>query len=221
MEVTEMTTASQAYNFLLYCYFGDTSDPIEAAIDRAYADMAAHTLKGFPSESSGKSNSLKWACRYQASKKIKKAVRNIGDDFEQWHKSLCLTINGIYESEIDTFSYGQAQKWINMTTKYLFVLYLIFEDMNDPRKNCIPEFFRHQNKVLQLHVPLDNYLLQYYGKSRYAPWSKMNECQYQKCHAELNKTAEDELVDWVEAAEMYRTNNNTSYAYYKKQQELA
>ena len=50
----------KAYNFILQCYFGDMSDPVEAAIDRAYSDMASHTLKGF------KDYYEKWECRFEA-----------------------------------------------------------------------------------------------------------------------------------------------------------
>lgn len=37
----------KCHNFILQCYFGDMENPIDAAIDRAYVDMASHTLKGF------------------------------------------------------------------------------------------------------------------------------------------------------------------------------
>lgn len=39
---------------------------------------------------------------------------------------------------ISMFTYGQAQKWINMTNKYLYVFNLIFEDWNDERLCHIP-----------------------------------------------------------------------------------
>ena len=54
----------KCYCFVLQCYFGDMADPVNAAIDRAYVDMASHTLKGFAEEEYRQ----KWKCRYCASK---------------------------------------------------------------------------------------------------------------------------------------------------------
>lgn len=58
----------KCHNFILQCYFGDMENPIDAAIDRAYVDMASHTLKGFAEHQYQE----KWELRFEASSKIKK-----------------------------------------------------------------------------------------------------------------------------------------------------
>ena len=60
----------KCHNFILQCYFGDMENPIDAAIDRAYVDMASHTLKGFAEHQYQE----KWELRFEASSKIKKAL---------------------------------------------------------------------------------------------------------------------------------------------------
>jgi hypothetical protein len=41
------------------------------------------------------------------------------DDFDDWHRNLC---GALASASGYPFSVGQAQKWINMTFKYVFVL---------------------------------------------------------------------------------------------------
>ena len=60
----------KCHNFILQCYFGDMENPIDAAIDRAYVDMASHTLKGFAEHQYQE----KWELRFEASSKIISSV---------------------------------------------------------------------------------------------------------------------------------------------------
>lgn len=112
----------KCYCFVLQCYFGDMADPVNAAIDRAYVDMASHTLKGFAEEEYRQ----KWKCRYCASETIKKAVQKTEEmrqNYNSWHNKLCNKLQSIYvEKAKYQLTYGQAQKWVNMATKYLLVL---------------------------------------------------------------------------------------------------
>lgn len=55
------------------------------------------------------------------------------------------------ESETNIFSYGQAQKWINMTLKYMWLL----------------GFLENKIKTEYLHVPVDSYIIK-------AVWEKEN-----------------------------------------------
>lgn len=209
----------KAYNFILQCYFGDMSDPVEAAIDRAYSDMASHTLKGF------KDYYEKWECRFEASKEIYNEVfaLNDGIDYDDWHKTLCGNIKGKYNCGVE-LSDGQAQKWVNMTMKYLWVFYLIFKDMGASPEDGFPNFFENSNNIKKLHIPLDNYILQYYQKERFlsrrnTSWSKMEYEDYFDCIDELrnkNKTIENELEDWCTASNKNRNYDKESYQKHKK-----
>lgn len=199
----------QAYEFILYCYFGDMKDPVEAAIDRAYVDMASHTLTGF-----GEDYETKWALRYSASEKIKESLKDISDDFDKWHQQTCKRICKIYGDKGIEFTYGQAQKWINMTNKYLYVFSLIFEDWKDERLCHIPILIKNHHE--KLHIPIDNYILEELKLSKYAPWSKMDENSYNDCRREFeNRDIDWELENWNIASNTHKVNDKTSYARYK------
>lgn len=202
----------QAYEFIFYCYFGQIDDPIESAIDRAYVDMAAHTLKGF-----GDDYESKWTCRHKAAQKIKEALKKIDENFCDWHLRLCEDIIGIYENFVP-FSHGQAQKWVNMTMKYLYVFKLVFADMKDDRYEKIPTFFKSEENINKLHIPLDNYILKELNFEKLEPWSKMDKPQYENFINSNDKNIQWELENWSMAAENHRQIDNKSYSYFKENQ---
>lgn len=89
-------------------------------------------------------------------------------DFDKWHETICNTllktcykeVNEV-DSEEKIFEYGNAQKWINMTLKYICILYKIFHEYRG--KNC--EFCRTYRKMLKhneryFHVPVDRYIIE-------------------------------------------------------------
>lgn len=211
----------KCYCFVLQCYFGDMADPINAAIDRAYVDMASHTLKGFAEEEYRQ----KWKCRYCASKTIKKAVQKTEEmrqNYNSWHNKLCNKLQSIYvEKAKYQLTYGQAQKWVNMATKYLLVFAVIFKDMDCQEKlDSIPNFFREADAIQKLHIPLDSFIMQQYKVNNFGPWSKMNREQYEACRTQIkDKTLQDELEDWGVAANLHRADDKKSYAAYVKEQK--
>lgn len=207
-----MDSTTQAYEFILYCYFGDMANPIEAAIDRAYIDMASHTLRGF-----GKDYHIKWELRFMASEKIKEMLKNISKDYDDWHGKTCKIIQKIYNDKGIDFSYGQAQKWINMTTKYLYVFSLIFADREDERLFVIPEaIIKHHEK---LHIPIDNYILSELQLDKFAPWSKMDEDMYNECRNNfVGKDIDWELENWNTVSNAKKVNDIASYARYKHEE---
>lgn len=211
----------KCYCFVLQCYFGDMADPVNAAIDRAYVDMASHTLKGFAEEEYRQ----KWKCRYCASKTIKKAVQKTEEmrqNYNSWHNKLCNKLQSIYvEKAKYQLTYGQAQKWVNMATKYLLVFAVIFKDMDCQEKlDSIPNFFREADAIQKLHIPLDSFIMQQYKVNNFGPWSKMNREQYEACRTQIkDKTLQDELEDWGVAANLHRADEKKSYAAYVKEQK--
>ena len=211
----------KCYCFVLQCYFGDMADPVNAAIDRAYVDMASHTLKGFAEEEYRQ----KWKCRYCASKTIKKAVQKTEEmrqNYNSWHNKLCNKLQSIYvEKAKYQLTYGQAQKWVNMASKYLLVFAVIFKDMDCQEKlDSIPNFFREADAIQKLHIPLDSFIMQQYKVNNFGPWSKMNREQYEACRTQIkDKTLQDELEDWGVAANLHRADDKKSYAAYVKEQK--
>lgn len=87
----------------------------EGAAHKAYADMARRTLR--IKENSKERKVLK----EQATEILRQAVeklRNDSSDFPKWHEKSCNALIACYGGQI---SYGQAQKWLNMLLKYLYV----------------------------------------------------------------------------------------------------
>lgn len=92
---------------------------------------------------------------------VKKLFEDGKDNFDDWHSATCNEIMkkakecpGFYEQKLlgkrneddkEVFYYGQAQKWINMTIKYM----LMFDCFRDYRRN-------YEEK---LHVPVDSYVI--------------------------------------------------------------
>ena len=75
---------SLSMNFLLDCAFGRHDDLVTDVIDKAYVDMAAHTLKGF-----GDDYMKKWKCRYNATEVIVNGIKSYVSserDFNAWHR---------------------------------------------------------------------------------------------------------------------------------------
>ena len=99
-------------NFLVCCYFGQSKDLVKPAIDRAYVDMASHTLvfQGFDKEED--KIKTKWKCRFDASQKIRTALEAYPMEktsFDCWHSLVIHKIKEVYEPHIG-LSDGQSHK---------------------------------------------------------------------------------------------------------------
>lgn len=225
-----------AIDFLLFSYFGfdsTDSEPFKKvkAAHRAYLDLARTVKYRFSMNNSSNSD------KYEAEnfKKHKKELINsicnkiydfqsYNDNFEEWHKKTCEWIceemnNSNLLKENEAFTYGQAQKWVNMTLKYLWML------------NLLPKEIKEES----LHVPIDGYILEklkelkvdkitgsnetyYYNRK---VWSAINENDYLTLEEEIKKIADKENKSpihwenekWLNIAVKRRNgkaNNNSS-----------
>lgn len=213
-----------AMEFLLFSYFGDISNPIKASINRAYVDMASHTLTGF------KTDEEKWKCRYQTSQEIEKSIENIEyDNFSDWHKNLCSRIKDNYKNYSVELSYGQAQKWVNMALKYLCIFNSIFIELEDKKLFSDYSIKISENKIQNIQsfldmfsikdfdIPIDSYILGYLEeknkleiKNKSVSWSKMDENDYNEAK-ELAKELdmESENHAWIEFALKKKPDKNS------------
>lgn len=138
--------------FLVYLYFGSGKDNLDLCIDRAYLDMC-RTLTGLTAQFD---DPKKLCLKQEASRALNVAVREVAKptsladaqaEFDKWHERTCQALQGIYaEHGYGRFSVGQAQKWVNMTFKYIFTL----------GESRLPGF---SNLFALCHVPLDNIIL--------------------------------------------------------------
>ncbi len=202
-------------NFLLDCAFGQHEDLITAAIDKAYVDMAAHTLKVFKKDEYNE----KWACRYNATRIIREAIEKYSQNvvtFEEWHKKVIVDIKNQYD---DRLQEGQAQKWLNMTIKYIFVLKEILGE-DDERLICVRDFINHTDEG-DYYAPIDSYILKGAKIKVEKSWSTMDYEDYEKLRISLGEEKDFlwEMESWGEFAKKYKENANESYATYIKSRE--
>lgn len=139
-------------------------------------------------------------------------VNNVSsqDAFDEWHRTTCRSIidiannNGVntYLKDGVSFIYGIAQKWLNMTIKYLIVTGLeqtyplpveflhipidsyiykayakVYKETEKKNKYALlddkaPVIHSDDNKATSHSVYVEN------GDNRTQPWSKLNECDY-------------------------------------------
>ncbi|WP_263832049.1 hypothetical protein [Sulfurospirillum oryzae] len=162
-EITQEQWTAYIYDL----YFG-AGTPLENCINRAYRDFN-RTLHDFATQENGKSitDEAKKHLMREFEKLKTTPIKN-QVDFDIWHQEQCLTIQAIYtKNNYQSFHIGQAQKWINMTFKYIFS----YGEYDMPGyKNLYPF----------CHVPLDNILIQSLKDEGYSVpfqtcWSKISD----------------------------------------------
>ena len=144
-----------AINFLLYSYFeitlgkNDVDNVIEAAIRRAYKDASSHVLsidEKIKSDEDPKKRGIEI---------IAPQVRKLlaGElTYCIFHQETCQILKKKYEfisgkEGKREFTYGIAQKWVNMTLKYLWILGVLDDEYED-----------------KLEVPIDSYMIKQIAK---------------------------------------------------------
>lgn len=130
-------------NFWIRCYLNPTTSLTESAIDRAYRDFN-RTLHGIGKEQTKvKQDKLKSVIKQIVSEVLIMSFKN-QNDFDKWHEKKCSNLIDAFKDIANHKLYiGQAQKWINMSLKYLFAL-------GDDRIKGISKNYKY------FHFPVDN-----------------------------------------------------------------
>jgi hypothetical protein len=135
------------FDFLIRCYFGEGDDLLRLCIHRAYLDFN-RTLHGFANHK--RANHLRqrgYDCMFTLlnafkGKKIRSQLK-----FDKWHEAACIQLQQQYRSGgFKHFSVGQAQKWLNMSMKYVFAI----------GERRLPGFVHLYQFA---HIPIDNVFL--------------------------------------------------------------
>lgn len=152
-------------NFLLFLYFGKNKDYLENCIDRAYRDFN-RTIHGFVNNKN-KDNILKESKSYLKKALIEIRTNNLITsqvDFDTWHKSTCYKLLKIFDKyEYPNFNIGQAQKWINMSLKYIF----LYDESKIDGYDSIYQY---------CHIPIDNIILNKLEYKNFnTAWSRIND----------------------------------------------
>lgn len=137
-----------ALDFLLFDYIGITGKDdfetiVNAAIEKAYIDAASHVLSIEGGNEKAKKKGLK-IIRDNIGKKDYYA------DFDSWHNTLCQDLQDMEEAKSD-LSYGVAQKWVNMTLKYLLCINGIIDNEQLKKVTSISDNY---------HIPIDSYVIE-------------------------------------------------------------
>lgn len=139
------------YEDLVSWYFNDKDEKRDIIVcaHKAYDDIKRN-LKGIGAVDSEKKKVYRGKVENYIKESIEKLVSE-KPDFDEWHDGVCngiisLTdeqgINEHLNKKGIEFTYGLAQKWLNMTLKYALIMKL---DIKLPVKD--------------LHVPVDRYIL--------------------------------------------------------------
>ncbi len=136
-------TSTDRENFWIRVYLGPNKDLISASIDRAYLDFN-RTLHGFAKLRSTENYSyLKDVVSGSVAQLLNRRFID-QKQFDEWHQSQCNTLVHSYKEALNFKLYqGQAQKWLNMSFKYLYSL-------GDSRVPSISDNY------MFFHVPIDN-----------------------------------------------------------------
>ncbi|GLI06723.1 hypothetical protein YDYSG_27530 [Paenibacillus tyrfis] len=155
-------------DFFIRTYFGEFEDYIDASIRRAYLDFnrTLHGMAGLERREELFEESRKF---------LRSKIDSLKDkdidltEFDQWHYQACMGLKQIYTTYSYTFNIGQAQKWINMTLKYMFAL-------REERVGGYTEVYQF------CHIPIDNIILDKFRKYNMpkffnCKWSRINDYQ--------------------------------------------
>ena len=162
-----MANKDVGIRFLIWTYFNlngseDKDKVINRCIDLAYKDAT----------NQGAFNAIDGKGDYdveRASQTLKASIDNGPfKPFDKWHDALCNNLLNYYTlgSEINppAFSYGNAQKWLNMTIKYLYIYRALMDSLSsissDSKNYC--DFYNAKFSSVEddFHIPIDSFIMQ-------------------------------------------------------------
>lgn len=156
--------------FWIGFYDDDTNDSYDYftwASNKAYLDMNRTLTFSKTSDNEKDSTAERAGWRDQGTAIIRNAFRHLDGDFVLWHHQVCDQLIAFYRetdslvirgcNTATSLTFGQAQKWLNMALKYLWLLNRagILSDAD----SAIVDRYEHE-----FHVPLDSYILRYVAK---------------------------------------------------------
>ena len=144
-QIAEPLTPAEQREHLMLFFFGPGEDAVLLSIRRAYRDVN-RTLHGIKAYKDGSAAAREYLCHQLRGLPQDKSVEN-QIEFDAWHRLTCTGLIESFKGERrPKMHFGQAQKWLNMSLKYIFFF--------DPVKvEGYARFFR------LCHVPIDNIIL--------------------------------------------------------------
>ena len=137
------------------------TDPYQWAVDRAYLTFC-RVLDGYTKWEKGncKGETPKQEGREKLLEEIEDYFKKPPQDFDEWHEDLASSLREKYKDfsvfteykGLSAFTYGCAQKWINMTFKCLYAI-TDFSDLLG-HSEIKASAFR------DCHIPIDKYVIE-------------------------------------------------------------
>jgi len=154
------------FDFLIRVYFGPGKDLMRLCVHRAYLDLN-RTLRGFAKHQDKDALREKGhQCVIELLRALPRKKISSARAFDSWHAAACHQLQKLYrEDGFSSFSIGQAQKWLNMSLKYIFAL-------GEDRLSGFAALYEFS------HIPIDNIFLaraaELGGPSISRPWSHLD-----------------------------------------------
>ena len=203
--------------FLFSSFFGNTGDIIYGSIDRAYRDMMTCRKPLVPEKEKKAKEKLTLEKRLEASDTLYCAIENLLNgkvsDYGNWHKETCNNLRNHYNAETDYLKYGQAQKWVNMTIKYIYYIFTEAEEFlpNEWKNEKVAEVLNSFKN--DYHMPIDSYILNEMAKRNInikpeKAWSNIDNYEsYKEYQKEIGDQLPESRLDW-EMREWLRLSEN-------------
>ncbi len=233
--MSKKTARDYAWDFFLDAYFGITGEDDDAArvrkcIDRAYLDMNRTLLLN--DEEKGASFRKDYAdallkaftagATIEEKRERAYAVFFGGDrDLAAYLSVKCIENRNKRHGE--RFYYGQAQKWINMTLKYMWLIGLIpdsdAEKLEAPIDSVIMRAMKREIEGVKFPSDeADHQFAETAALSRAMPWSKLSGAEYAAMQRAIRTRAESrdlapiewECGEWIRQSALERKKRETA-----------
>lgn len=217
-------------DFVMWSYFnltlgdGDKLDRIlGTCMERAYSDA---TRQGAYNTSIPKddidlkkaSADAKTAGGKELMKRILMLLEGKAEAFNIWHEKTCGAVKGVYEkvrrNGAGLFSYGNAQKWVNMSLKYIYALYWLYQAFSPECLFCKTYGSVIEKYAGEFHAPADSFIIEALGLKNVRAWSKWDESEYSRYQELLKGTIpsdksqlEWESSSWINVAKGRKTKD--------------
>lgn len=217
-----------ALEFLMYSYFGatfkhcgdDLSEIEKCAAAKAYNDATMRAALVTKDKTLEDKQGCQDAIRFAVKDTL---VAEIVDMFSSenvlendWHEKICKKLVESFNEKYQklfkniwrdqdcgaAFTYGNAQKFVNMYVKYLYILTVLAAQYKD---NEIAEKWTEKydwmlDRTSEFQVPIDRYILSCIGDKKTA-WSKIqDETEYENLRKKIDFGFDDENDKWIEKA---------------------
>ncbi|MCI9448922.1 MAG: hypothetical protein HFE30_01550 [Clostridiales bacterium] len=135
-----ITVDPDSYTFLAHICCPNGDDIYERSSNRAYLDLC-RTLRLNGVDMTAHRIAVTNMLREQIISLLASSVDQVS--YDTWHKDTCGEIVEYFSSLDIGFTYGHAQKWVNMTMKYLYIL-------DEANFSDVFDF---------LHIPIDSLII--------------------------------------------------------------